>query len=155
MESIVHHFNIFPVITKVVRSIGLTGVLLTLSGCGTLESTEQKRPRVLETQTGDATYYARHFHGEKTASGVKLDNRKAVAAHRTYPFGTVARVTNLRNGRSVNVVIVDRGPFGKNRREGAIIDVSRAAAKDLDILDDGQVEVKVEVLAWGKSGNDQ
>jgi len=72
-----------------------------------------------------------------------------MAAHRTYPFGTVVRVTNLRNKRSVNVVIVDRGPYGKNRREGAIIDVSPAVAARLGMLRTGQTRVKLEVLVWG------
>ena len=110
---------------------------------------QQPGPSILAEQTGDATYYARFFQGRQTASGDIFDHRKAVAAHRTYPFGTVARVTNLRNGRKVNVVIVDRGPYGKNYREGAIIDLSRAAATHLDMIRDGQVEVTVEVLEWG------
>ena len=105
--------------------------------------------RVLETEVGDATYYASRFQGRTTASGRKFDGNKAVAAHRTYPFGTVVRVTNLRNGRSVNVVIIDRGPYGKNQREGAVIDLSPSAAKKLGILKTGQERVKVEVLAWG------
>jgi len=102
-----------------------------------------------QTQIGDATYYASHFQGRKTASGRIFDKNKAMAAHRTYPFGTVVRVTNLRNKRSVNVVIVDRGPYGKNRREGAIIDVSPAVAARLGMLRTGQTRVKLEVLVWG------
>jgi rare lipoprotein A len=104
---------------------------------------------VLDTQVGDATFYAQSFQGDRTASGVKFDHRKAVAAHRTYPFGTVARVKNLENGKSVSVVIVDRGPFGKNWREGAIIDLSRTAAQKLGMIHDGQVRVRIDVLAWG------
>ena len=104
---------------------------------------------VLKTQIGAATFYASHFHGRKTASGRIFDINKNMAAHRTYPFGTVVRVTNLRNKRSVNVVIVDRGPYGKNRREGAIIDVSPSAAERLGILKTGQARVKLEVLVWG------
>jgi rare lipoprotein A len=105
--------------------------------------------KVLHTQLGDATYYANSFHGELTASGRIFDNRKAVAAHRWLPFGTVVRVTNLENGRAMNVVIVDRGPYGKNRREGTIIDVSRAAAVKLRMIRDGQVRIRLEVLSWG------
>ena len=107
------------------------------------------KDKVLETKFGDATFYANSLHGNVTASGIKFDNRKAVAAHRSYPFGTVVRVTNLKNGKAARVVIVDRGPYGKNRREGAIIDLSRAAAAQLGAIRDGQVRVKVEVLAWG------
>src|SRR5439155_26524354 len=81
---------------------------------------------VLKTQIGDATFYASHFHGRKTASGRIFDINTSMAAHRTYPFGTVVRVTNLSNKQSVNVVIVDRGPYGRNRRVAAIIDLSPA-----------------------------
>src|SRR5215831_16051750 len=80
---------------------------------------------VLDKQFGDATFYAHYFDGRVTASGQIFDGDKAMAAHRSYPFGTVVRVTCLRNKRSVNVVIVDRGPYGKNHRQGAIIDLSR------------------------------
>jgi len=105
---------------------------------------------VLEEQFGDATYYASYFDGRVTASGRVFDEDKAMAAHRSYPFGTVVRVTCLGNRRSVNVVIVDRGPFGKNQREGAIIDLSRSAAEKLGIISRGQARVKLEVLLWGK-----
>jgi rare lipoprotein A (peptidoglycan hydrolase) len=83
--------------------------------------------KILETQTGQATFYGAAWRGKITASGRKFDDRKAVAAHRTYPFG----------------------PFGKNRREGAIIDLSHSVANDLDAVRRGQVAVKLEVLAWG------
>jgi peptidoglycan lytic transglycosylase len=105
--------------------------------------------RVLDTQIGDATFYGAWFEGRKTASGQIFDGSQAIAAHRTYRFGTLVRVTNLRNKRSVNVVIVDRGPYGKNRREGAIIDLSPAAAKKIGIIQRGQARVRIEVLAWG------
>ena len=143
MQSVVH----------ICPRIGLigTGVFLALSSPSVIyakTATPANLP-VLKTQVGDATFYAARFHGRKTASGRIFDKNKAMAAHRTYPFGTVVRVTNLRNRRSVNVVIVDRGPFGKNRREGAIIDVSPSAAERLGILRTGQSRVKLEVLAWG------
>ncbi len=86
-----------------------------------------------------------------TASGRIFDGDKAIAAHLSYPFGTVVRVTCLGNRRSVNVVIMDRGPYGKNQREGAIIDLSRSAAEKLGIINRGQARVKLEVLHWGKS----
>lgn len=106
-------------------------------------------PRVLETQVGDATFYGSEFEGRKTASGRIFDGSQAIAAHRTYRFGTLVRVTNLQNKRSVKVVIVDRGPYGKNRQEGAIIDLSPAAAKKIGIIGAGKARVRVEVLAWG------
>lgn len=108
--------------------------------------------KVLETRVGDATIYASHFEGRKTASGLIFRVDKPMAAHRTYPFGTLVRVTYLGNKRSVNVVIVDRGPYGKNHKEGAIIDVSPSAAKKLGIVKIGQARVRVEVLEWGKGG---
>jgi rare lipoprotein A len=106
----------------------------------------ERAVRVLE---GDATYLARFFHGRTSASGERFDERKLVAAHRTLPFGSIVRVTNVRNGRSVTVRIIDRGPYGKNYREGTIIDVSRAAARRLRMIREGQVPARVEVLALG------
>ena len=87
--------------------------LFTLPACSPKVQAEAEEPEVLQTEFGDATYYANSFQGGRTASGLKFDNRKAVAAHGSFPFGTVARVTNLSNGKSVNVVVVDRGPYGK------------------------------------------
>jgi rare lipoprotein A len=98
---------------------------------------------------GDATYLADFFHGRESASGEVFDQRKMVAAHRSLPFGSRVRVTNLKNGRSVSVRIVDRGPYGRNFREGTIIDLSKAAAKQLQMLRDGQVRVRVVVLSIG------
>lgn len=100
-------------------------------------------------QDGYATYLARFFHGRTSASGETFDERRLVAAHRTLPFGSIVRVTNANNGRSVTVRIIDRGPYGKNYREGTIIDVSRAAATRLRMLRDGQVPARVEVLKLG------
>jgi len=109
----------------------------------------EKEAKFLASEVGYATYYAEKFQGLTTASGTKFDNQRAIAAHRTYPFGTVARVTNLRTGKSVNVVIVDRGPYGKNRREGTVIDLSQKAAQNLGIIREGQARVRVDVLKWG------
>jgi len=69
-----------------------------------------------------------------------------VAAHRTLPLGTVVRVTNLKNGRTVMLRVIDRGPYGRNVRKGAIIDVSKGAAQRLRFLRDGLVFVRVEVV---------
>ena len=98
-------------------------------------------------QTGYATYLARSFHGDEAASGEIFDERKLVAAHRSLPFNARVRVRNLENGRVVDVRIMDRGPYGKNYREGTIIDLSRAAAKRLGMIKDGQVRVRVTVLS--------
>jgi rare lipoprotein A len=93
---------------------------------------------------GIATYYARSLDGQITASGIRFDQNAMVAAHPTLPFGTVVRVTNLENGRSVNVRIVDRGPAPGARQSGVIIDLSRAAAESLDFIEAGRSRVRVE-----------
>jgi len=103
----------------------------------------------VQEQAGYATYLASSFHGRTSASGERFDERKLVAAHRMLPFGSVVRVTNVMNDRSVTVRIIDRGPYGKNYREGTIIDVSRAAARRLRMIRDGQVPVRVEILTLG------
>jgi rare lipoprotein A len=72
-----------------------------------------------------------------------------VAAHPTYPFGTVVRVTNLANRRAVEVRIIDRGPAAGPRAAGVIIDLSSGAAQALDFLQEGLTRVRLEVLQWG------
>jgi rare lipoprotein A len=93
-----------------------------------------------------ASYYGPGFNGDRTASGEVFDEDHFVAAHRTLPFGTVVRVTNLENGRSVDLRVVDRGPYGKNHRRGCIIDVSRAAARQLRFIRRGLTRVRVQVV---------
>lgn len=108
-------------------------------------------PRILEEITGTATFYADKFEGRRTASGIPFRQNQMVAAHRAYPFGTVLRVTNLRNNKSVNVRVVDRGPFASPRKASRpVIDLSRRAAQQLDFINAGRAEVKVQVLEWGK-----
>ncbi len=97
---------------------------------------------------GRATYYADAFHGRETASGEPFDMHAMTAAHRTLPFGTVARVTNLYNGRSVTVRINDRGPFAGAER---ILDVSYEAAVRLGMLDSGVVPVRIAIVRRGNN----
>ena len=104
----------------------------------------------LETVTGQATFYANKFEGRRTASGIPFRQNQLVAAHRGFPFGTIVRVTNMRNDRSVNVRIVDRGPFGASAARGTVIDLSRRAAERLDFIAAGRAQVRVEVLEWGR-----
>ena len=94
------------------------------------------------TEKGRASWYGEPYHGRATASGERYDMHAMTAAHRTLPFGTVVRVTNLENGRSVRLRITDRGPFKKGR----IIDLSYAAAKKLNMIGPGVVKVRVEVV---------
>jgi rare lipoprotein A len=105
--------------------------------------------KVLETREGLASYYGKEFHGQLTASGIRFDMNAMVAAHPTYPFGTLLRVTNLTNGRSASVRILDRGPAPRIRADGVIIDLSRRAAEVLEFIAQGRARVRVEVLAWG------
>ncbi|MFW5656307.1 MAG: septal ring lytic transglycosylase RlpA family protein [Bacteroidota bacterium] len=94
------------------------------------------------TQTGDASYYSDELTGRYTASGEKYDTLAYTAAHMTLPFGTHARVTNMKNGRSVVVKINDRGPFVSGR----VIDLSKAAAREIGLLQEGITRVKIEVV---------
>ena len=98
---------------------------------------------------GLASFYGREFHGRRTASGTRFDMTAMVAAHPSYPFGTRLRVTNLANGRSATVRVVDRGPAAALRADGLIIDVSHRAAELLGFLQRGRTRVRLEVLAWG------
>lgn len=102
-------------------------------------------------QHGLASYYGPGFHGEETASGEIFNQREMVAAHRTLPLGTVVRVTNLENRRSVVLRVIDRGPYGRNFRRGTIIDVSVGAARRLRFIKDGLVRVRVEVIKFPAS----
>lgn len=94
---------------------------------------------------GLASYYGPGFEGRITASGVRFDMDAMVAAHPSCPFGTVVRVTNLTNGRSVLLRVVDRGPAPGPRGDGVIIDVSQGAAVALDFVHDGRTPVRVEL----------
>jgi len=86
------------------------------------------------------------------ASGVRFDMNAMVAAHASYPFGTLVRVTNLRNGRAVRVRIQDRGPAPRSHADGVIIDLSRGAAQTLGFIPTGRTRVRLEVLRWGTAG---
>ncbi|MCZ8369180.1 MAG: septal ring lytic transglycosylase RlpA family protein [Porphyrobacter sp.] len=92
---------------------------------------------------GSASYYAARFDGRRTASGERFDNAQMTAAHRTLPFGSLVRVTNTANGRSVVVRITDRGPFTRGR----LIDVTRAAAEELGLVARGHGDVELALIA--------
>lgn len=95
-----------------------------------------------KSETGEASYYASQHHGRKTASGEPYDEAKLTAAHRTLPFGTRVKVTNLDNGRSAIFRVNDRGPFIKGR----IVDVSRRGAFELGFLQQGTCRVRVDIV---------
>jgi len=92
-------------------------------------------------QEGQASWYGKPFHGRKTASGARYDMYGYTCAHRSLPFGTKLRVTNLDNGQSVVVTVTDRGPYVGGR----IIDLSLAAARDLDMVGTGVARVRIEI----------
>ena len=94
------------------------------------------------SQTGIASWYGPGFHGKTTASGVIYNQHDLTAAHQTMPLGTRVLVTNLDNGRSIEVVINDRGPFAKGR----VIDLSRRAARRIDMLEVGTTRVELAVV---------
>lgn len=96
-----------------------------------------------EVMRGEASYYANSLSGRRTASGERYDPNKLTAANRSLPFGTKLRVTRVDTGKSVIVRVNDRGPFGHRRR---VLDLSRAAARELDMLGKGLVEVEAVVV---------
>lgn len=128
-------------------------LLITLSLVPACASTRPTRSQAVTTrpqavlpdgfiQEGIASYYGSGHHGRRTASGAIFDEHQLTAAHRTLPFGTQVRVTNLDNGRRITLVVTDRGPFKKGR----VIDVSSRAARDLGFLRAGIARVRVEAI---------
>jgi len=120
--------------------------LLALAGCG------RKRPHVPapppappvgSTERGIASWYGHPYHGRPAADGEIYDMEQLVAAHRTLPFQTMVRVRNLANGRTVDVRIIDRGPFVGNR----IIDLSHAAARRIEMIGAGTARVELTILS--------
>ncbi len=113
---------------------------LLLAGCGS-----SKR----FTQEGQASFYSNKLQGNKMANGEPYRPGRLTAAHRTLPFGTKLKVTNLKNGKKIKVKITDRGPYSKGR----ILDVSMAAAERLDMVKAGVAPVKIKVTKAGKGIN--
>ena len=104
--------------------------------------------RVGESFNGRASWYGPNFHGKKTSNGEIYSMWQMTAAHKTLPMNTVVKVTNKTNGRSVVVRVNDRGPFVNTR----IIDLSKKAATELDMLKSGTAMVKLEILGFNKKG---
>ncbi len=111
-------------------------LLLLLVSCAARQPEPEPAPYL---EVGVASYYARKFHGRPTASGERYDENAMTAAHPHLPFGTLLKVKSLENHRTVVVRVNDRGPF----IEGRIVDVSRAAARRLGMLQDGLMRVEV------------
>ncbi len=108
------------------------------------ERSRNKPPAVAMgySETGVASWYGHPYHGRPAADGEIYDMETLVAAHRLMPFNTWLRVTNLANGKTVNVRVIDRGPFVNGR----IIDLSKAAARQIDLLGPGTGQVRLEVI---------
>ena len=126
--------------------------MLILTGCVSsprFTMSEKAQPPVDKSysriEEGVASYYADEYNGRRTSNGETYDMNKMTAAHRTLPFNSMVRVTNGTNGKSVTVRINDRGPFKDDR----IIDLSLAAAKQLDLIGPGTARVRLEVTELG------
>jgi rare lipoprotein A len=126
-------------------------LLVSLAGCATQAPSPATSPPLVQppsapgssfSQTGLASFYGRAHDGKTTANGESFDHQGFTAAHRTLPFGTRVRVTNLENGRTVTVTITDRGPYVRGR----IVDISLAAARALGMQDKGVARVRLDAL---------
>ncbi len=120
-------------------------MLLTACASGRHASAPARGGATGYAEEGLASWYGEPYHGRPTASGPRYDMNEMTAAHRTLPFGTLVRVTNLENGKRATVLINDRGPFVAGR----ILDLSRAGAEALDSLGPGVVKVRLEVVRPG------
>lgn len=120
------------------RPLSALALFTLLAGC----ASHDIDPRGYD-ESGTASYYGARHHGKRTASGEPFNQHGLTAAHRTLPFGTRVKVTNLKNDRSVVVRINDRGPHTRGR----LIDLSRAAAQQLDMIRSGTARVRVQSLS--------
>ena len=134
----------------IVLPINCIFILAIVSGCSSEHSDGQHKLtyqdkrnsgiQPVRTEIGEASWYGPGFHGKKTASGEIFDQKEMTAAHPSLPMGTEVKVTNLDNDEKIKVRINDRGPYAKDR----VIDLSRAAAKKLDMENEGTAPVKIE-----------
>jgi rare lipoprotein A len=138
--------------TFIARATAILLLACILSACPSVVQSprashaDTRTPKIRENpvERGQAGWYGDRYHGRKTASGERFDQNAMTAAHRTLPFGTVVQVKNLTNGRTVEVRINDRGPFGRKTR---IIDLSRAAARVLDMERAGVAPVELRIVS--------
>jgi rare lipoprotein A len=126
----------------------LISILVGFFSCVHVHAQDASKPESSPTDTvvfrksGHASYYNDKFQGKKTSSGERLDNTRYTAAHPSLPFGTLIRVTNKRNGKSTIVKVNDRfWPKGEH-----LVDITKAAAKDIDMIRDGIARITLEVL---------
>jgi rare lipoprotein A len=125
------------------RAIAVSVMLLSLVSCHKrIDRSFRDQPFDGSSQVGNASWYGDKFHGRKTSSGETYDMYAMTAAHRTAPFGTNVRVTNMENGKQTVVSVNDRGPFVRGR----IIDLSKKAAQEIDMIGTGTAKVKLEFM---------
>ncbi len=154
--------SVFKMMEVVLKSYLIVILIVFLAGCstGSLYQTNgvSKKKQHKKFNSGEQTYktkvkkddvlyfvcsyYGKKFHGRQTANGEVFDMNKFTCAHKTLPFGTILRVTNEDNGKSVVVRVNDRGPFVKGRQ----LDLSYAAAKEIDLIPAGVKKLKIEVI---------
>lgn len=121
----------------------MAGALTMAAVCPAVAADIQQRKAKAFNQTGQASWYDYRSQGSRrTASGAKLDDKALTAAHKSLPFGSKVRVTNLRNGKSVVVLINDRGPYHRGR----IIDLNRFAAQRIGLTASGVAKVRIETV---------
>src|SRR5512133_3322900 len=122
-----------------IQCLALLALLLLASAACHKRAPVARPPSIGSTETGVASWYGHPYHGRRAANGEIYDMEKLTAAHRTYPFDTWVRVKNLSNDRTVDVRIQDRGPFVRGR----IIDLSHAAAREIELIGPGITKVKL------------
>ena len=138
--------GMLPNALSMLSFIGIIALVLIslsfLQGCGRYKPYKPHPELIGFTETGIASHYALKFQFRRTASGERFNNLAMTAAHKTLPFGTKLCVTNIKSGKSVTVIINDRGPFIKGR----IIDLTRAAFSKVENLNKGTAKVLIEVI---------
>jgi rare lipoprotein A len=122
-------------------------LLTTLGFAVSCRSASPDRVRIGWSERGEASWYGMPFHGRQTASGERYDMHRMSAAHRELPFGTVIEVRNVDNGRRIQVRVNDRGPFVRDR----ILDLSLAAATELDMVRTGTASIELRVVELGQT----
>lgn len=122
------------------RAVAFLFILILIICCG--QSVSAKHVNTKYIAIGQASWYGSSLHGRKTASGVVFNKNLYTAAHRSLPFGSIIKVTNLHNGKHTLLIVNDRGPFSKNR----ILDVSEKAASYLGFKNNGVNKIKMEYL---------
>ena len=132
---------------RALRTLALAASLPLLASTWACSSVPLRHPDPTHTERGTASWYGKPFDGRPTASGETYDMDAYTAAHRELPFGSLVEVTNLENGRTVRLRINDRGPFV----DGRMIDVSRAAARELDMVGPGTARVEIKVVGLAAS----